>query len=134
MLFVLFDFRQENVGSTAVVTINDLDVEAEIARTSKQQIKGLSGRDSLKDGQGMLFVYDDYAVRKFWMKDMKFPIDIIWIKDDRIIGIEENAAVPTSAEIPTFTSPAPVNYVLEVSAGFARKHGLKAGDKIIVKI
>lgn len=66
----------------------------------------------------------------FWMKEMHFPLDIIWIDNGKIVGIEKNAPIPTSVNIPTFPSPTQVTNVLEVNAGFSDKNNLKTGDKV----
>ncbi len=109
--------------------IGDQIIQTYLADTDEERVRGLSGRERLEPDKGMLFVFPDYAVRSFWMKEMKFPIDIIWIKDNRVIGIEPNAPQPRtfSELLKTYQSPEPVNYVLEVNAGFMKKFSLGAG-------
>ena len=130
---IVFYSNNQNISvNTATVMINDLILEVEVAASPAAWVRGLSFREGLDKNKGMLFVYPDHQVRIFWMKDMKFPLDIIWVKDNRIIGIEKNVPIPTSEDIPTVSSPEPVNYVLEVNAGFSQRYGLKIGDKIVV--
>lgn len=66
------------------------------------------------------------------MKDMRFPIDILWIKDGKVTGFIENAPAPTSgtedSKLPTYSSKTPVDYVLELPAGYAKQYGIKIGS------
>ena len=64
-------------------------IDAEIADSAERQRRGLSGRPSLARGEGMLFVYDEPAPRGFWMPDMNFDIDIVWIRAGRVVHIEQ---------------------------------------------
>ena len=115
------------------VFISNNKVVAELAVTSDQKAQGLSGRDKLAEGRGMLFIYDGYYIPSFWMKDMKFPIDIIWIKDDIVAGVAKN--LPPEGETPqqTYEPLTFVNYVLEVPAGYADRQEIKIGDKVEIK-
>lgn len=101
-------------------------VSAELAISSADQERGLGGRDYLAPGDGMLFVFDTSAVRGFWMKDMNFPIDIVWIDNSRkVVGISERIATSTYPDI--FLPEAPVSYVLEVAASDASSLGIATG-------
>jgi hypothetical protein len=115
---------------TEKLFINGTEIEAEIADNFFLRMKGLSGRKSLEEGRGMLFIFNDSAVRSFWMKDMNFPIDIIWINGDKVVGFAENAPVPDKNGIPSFKSPEPVDKALELPAGSVQGIGIKAGDEI----
>jgi uncharacterized protein len=85
-------------------------------------------RKSMGADQGMLFVFETEQVLKFWMKNTCIPLDMIFVgADGVIVGIEENT--PTLS-IDTFSAYCPAKYVLEVNAGWTRKHGVKAGQKI----
>jgi len=115
------------------VIIGDNKITAELALTSEQQKQGLSGRENLAEGKGMLFVYDGYYITKFWMKNMNFPIDIIWIKDDIVAGFAKN--LPPEGESPeqTYEPLTFINYVLEVPAGYVDNHGIKIGDRVEIR-
>ena len=81
----------------------------------------------------MLFVFDHDDRYRFWMKDMKFPIDIIWLdRRDRIVTIHENVSPCPADPCPVYTPPANARYVLEVSAGFSRAHDLKPGVRVSI--
>ena len=110
------------------LTIKGQQVIVDVATTPSQQQQGLSGREQLAEGTGMLFVFDVPAVQTFWMKDMKFPIDILWIADHRVIGIE--SAVVADDGLRRYTSPFAVDEVLELPAGWAQRHGVRLGDEI----
>lgn len=110
--------------------INDTKIGAELAKTAEEITKGLSGRDFLSPQSGMLFYLGGRRIASFWMKDMRFPLDIIWINEGRIVYIVKNAPIPKTATIPTFTPDKPATHVLEVNAGFVEKNGIKLGDFI----
>ncbi|MEK7123905.1 MAG: DUF192 domain-containing protein [Patescibacteria group bacterium] len=115
------------------VLINNKKIIVEIAKTPIEQATGLGFRDSLGKDEGMLFIFEEKTKPGFWMKDMKFPIDIIWISGDAIAGISENIQPPTGApdeNLTVYSPPEPVNYVLEVNAGFASENEIKIGDKV----
>lgn len=106
------------VGGTAFQT--------EVADTPESRAQGLSGRDTLAPQAAMLFVFPEPTRSPFWMKDMNFPLDILWLDDQRqIIGLVENLAPDSYPNV--VLPPAPVKYVLEINAGLAAKHGLKTG-------
>ena len=109
--------------------IVDTEIKVEIADTDAERSLGLSGRDSLKTGYGMLFVFDTPGSYGFWMKDMKFSIDIIWIDaDGRVIGVEKGVEPETYPKV--FYPPTPAKYVLEVPAGFADLHQVTPGSVV----
>ncbi len=120
---------------TATVEINDVKVEAEVVKTQAEIQKGLSGRESLDEGKGMLFVFEKPGRYSFWMKGMKFPLDFIWIKDDKVVDLDLNVPIVTNGQTPPEYLPLQeVNYVLEVQAGFVEEHGIKQGDAVKIKL
>lgn len=127
--------EQEEASSTGpTVTINNQSFKVDIADSLITRNKGLSGRDKLDDDRGMYFIFDMSMKYGFWMKGMKFPIDIIWIYDDKIIGFSENAEPEPGKSIfglKVYYPPSKVNRALEVNAGTVSKYGIKAGDGVI---
>jgi uncharacterized membrane protein (UPF0127 family) len=116
----------------ARIVVNGFAILADIAITDEDQIKGLSIRDQMNENEGMLFVYGEPSRQSFWMKDMKFPIDIIWLNGTgSVVHVEENLrpCVP-SLECPSFSPNENAQYVLETVAGFAQKHHLMIGTDI----
>ncbi len=116
------------------VIIDDIKVKVEIADEPLEMSEGLSNRKSLDKNHGMLFVFSTPGQPAFWMKDMEFSIDIIWIKDDTIVDIAPNLPVVAAEFLSTYSPREPANYVLEVNAGFAAEHGIKVGDRVKIKI
>lgn len=104
-------------------------VRVDIVDTPELRAQGLSGRMGLDENEGMLFVFEKDGIYAFWMKDMRFSIDIIWIDANGVIvDMKENvspASYPASFE-PITTA----RYVLELRAGWASRHGVKTGDTI----
>ena len=104
-------------------------LQIEIADAEAERNRGLSGRASLPADSGLFFIFEAVSQPGFWMKDMNFPIDIIWIDEDwRIVGITANATPNSYPQI--FYPPAPIKYALEINAGLSAKHHLQIGDPI----
>ena len=122
---------QEPLEERQIIAITGQELEVEVARTPQEQSRGLSGKESLADNAGMLFVYGQPTTPAFWMPDMNFALDIIWIDESGvIIGIAEKVAPESYPEL--FSPPAPVQYVLEVNAGWSAAHGVTAGDDVFL--
>lgn len=133
-LFSLNSFPGKVQGKyeKARVIIGGQEIAVELAVNEAEKNLGLGKRKTISENQGMLFVYDGYYLPKFWMKDMFFPIDIIWLKDNLIVGYEQNVPLPVGESLPLYQPQSFVNYVLEVKAGFIEKNGIKIGDYISV--
>jgi uncharacterized membrane protein (UPF0127 family) len=118
------DYEQKHIK------VNEKVIKVDISDNDCKRVWGLSGRKELKNDTGMLFVFPKGGNHGFWMKDMNFPIDILWIdKDFNIVGIEENVATSTYPNIlgeKYFSS-----YVLEVFSGYSSKNKIEVGNKII---
>lgn len=135
-----FNFSQEStpeadISNSKIVKIGKNEIKVEIANTDDKRRVGLSEHTSLADDSGMLFVFDKQNERPvFWMKGMEISIDIIWINDGRVAQITSNAPVPKEgtqdSDLPRYLPNDPVDYVLEIPAGQARKKGIKAGDPV----
>lgn len=115
--------------SVKKIHLRDLVIDAEIVSTPLAQMQGLSGRSSIDEHKGMLFVFNQDGNYSFWMKDMLFSIDMIWLDSDGVIvHIEHNISPDTYPE--SFSSPMPAKMVLEIQAGIAKKSQLKIGDQL----
>lgn len=141
--------RQAARKDTTGVAVRDLKIEAILADEADERKEGLSDRDGLPISQGMLFVFDKSDTYAIWMKDMKFPIDIIWIDDSpahsglspsgsmtgekKIVDIAQNA-VPEPGkddeELKIYRPKGQAKYVLEINAGLSKLHDLQAGDTV----
>lgn len=119
-----------NIDKMEEIKIGGKIIRVEIADSAEKQIRGLSGRRSLPDDQGMLFVFPALSHYSFWMKDMNFSLDFIWIKEDEVVEITKNVK-PEDYQPPSALSPInTIDKVLEINAGMAEKLGIKEGDKV----
>lgn len=115
-------------SETTHIMINRVVVTVELAKTPAAQQKGLSGRLSLPNDHGMLFVFDHEDYWGFWMIDMNFPLDIIWFNSNReVVFIERDLPPCTPQNCPVFTPNLKAMYVLEMNAGFVAAHQITAG-------
>lgn len=136
LLSILFFsiFFGKNNGEQAFLkpylTINDSRVNLSIADTPPAQAQGLSYQKSLDEDNGMLFIFSEKKNMSFWMKDMNFPLDIVWISGNTIVKIDKN--LPPEGNNPqiNYYSGAPVDYVLEVNGNFCDKNNIKVGDEV----
>jgi uncharacterized protein len=109
------------------VSFGKVTVQAEAVRTPERLYLGLSYRQELPEGRGMLFLMPGKEVQSFCMRGMRLPLDLIWISGGRVAGVTRNVPATFPGEL---ISPAPVEQVLEVPGGFADRHGIKTGDPV----
>lgn len=132
-LFSLWFYSRHPLQTT--VTVRNTTFIVDVAIQAKEKEIGLGYRNSLAADHGMLFVYDHKEVFPFWMKNMRFPIDILWIEDRIIVDITKDVPPPASPaeQLPLYHPRVPVDKVLELPAGTADRVGIIIGDKIIIK-
>ncbi len=112
------------------IQIGDTAVAVERADTETLREQGLSGRASLPEGQALLFVFDTDGMWGIWMKDMKFPLDIVWADSSgKITTIYRSVSPYTYPKV--FYPAALTRYVVELPAGFAAAHGVATGTTIL---
>jgi uncharacterized membrane protein (UPF0127 family) len=134
LVLTLFLYRQAAwapPGRSDIVRlqVRDKIFELEAVSTEERRQQGLSGREKLGENEGMLFVFETAAEYCFWMKDMRFEIDMVWLDTDkRIVHVKEKVAPATYPE--NFCPPEPARYVLEVAPGTARQVGLHEGMQL----
>jgi len=113
------------------VTILGHTVEVEVRRTPAERARGLSGRAALGPGRGMLFLHERAARHAYWMKDMRFDLDMVWLRAGRVVDVTHGARRPAPGappgEVPVYAPEVPADAVLEVPAGTARTHGWRPG-------
>ncbi len=131
IVFFIFLILFLIVNLKAELIINDFSFKVDLALLSSEKNRGLRGTDSLKEDQGMLFFYFNDDIRYFWMKDMNFPIDVLWIKDNKVVNISENVSISEN-EITKMNSVYPADKVLELKAGTILKHNIKINDKVVI--
>jgi uncharacterized membrane protein (UPF0127 family) len=127
MTYLAIDALEDDREFVIVTLPNGREVHAWTARSEMERIQGLSGVDDMPFDYGMLFFFDEQDYRGFWMKDMFLALDLIWIQENTIVGIEEGMQPEFPVET-IYKSPVPVDKVLEVNAGFIEVHALEIGD------
>lgn len=129
-VFLFFKNSSGRENLTRIIKINDVSVEVEVVDTDETRAQGLSDREVLPEGTGMLFVFDSPAKYGFWMKKMNFPIDIIWISEElEVVGVEKEVTPETFPQI--FYPNQAVKYVLEVPAKFVDKYHIDIGQVVL---
>ena len=125
--------RDEAALPVGRVTLQGQTVEVEIARSGPERARGLSGRAGLAPGRGMIFLHERPDLHPYWMKDMRFAIDILWLREGRVVDVAHRVRPepPGTADrdLPSYAPRAPADAVLEVPAGFARLHGWDVGQR-----
>jgi len=137
--------KMDQSKETKTIKIGLVFIKAEVADNDSERNKGLSGRSSLEKNSGMLFVIaDNKSTPTFWMKGMKFPIDIIWIhsspddvKEGEIIQIDKNIEIPAIGtpdnKLNLYSPKSAVDYVLEVNSGYSNLNNIKVGDNVLIE-
>ncbi len=118
-----------------VVRVGKAVFPVELALTAEQRRQGLSGRETLPSGTGMLFVYQQERQYSFWMKEMRFPLDMVWIGADcTVVDLTLGAPIPepdqTLEQLPRFSPVRPTQYVLEINAGESVAGDIEPGDLV----
>jgi uncharacterized protein len=116
------------------ISIDGHTFTAEVASTMMQQATGLSFRKSIASDHGMLFVFNSPSIQNFWMKDMNFSIDMIWISGNKIVGFAQDAAPQPGDplwKLKIYSSPDGTDKVLEVTSGTVTKDNIKVGDTVL---
>ena len=119
--------------NTVPITISGVTVEASVADSLVERIQGLSDTPFLPDTVVKLFAFGSPGSHAIWMKDMNYPIDIIWAaRDGTIVHAVENIAPETYPE--SFASPTPAWYVIEAAAGFIEQNDVAVGDTVVLDL
>lgn len=126
-LWVVWKPVHVSVDMMRTVELKGERILVTVAETEKERREGLSGRATLPPNEGMLFIFSTPGMYGFWMKDMAFPIDILWLDSDKkIMTIKKNVSPSTYPEV--LYPEGDALYVLELPAGFADAHGVALGD------
>ncbi len=127
---LFIEFKSVDSGKV-IIKIGETSIKVDVADTDSERRQGLSGRGELEEGEGLLFVFERVGTYGFWMKDMNFAIDIIWIGEDKkVVGIERSVEPSTYPTI--FYPPSEVLYVLEVPATFSDATNINVGQSLLV--
>jgi len=138
LLASFFVYTRLRPKITPSVKIGEAVFKVELARTNEERAKGLAGHRPLQDDEGMLFEFDKGTAGAFWMKGMTFPIDIIWITDNKISYIVENTPIPKpgqgDVDLPVYNPPKPADWVLEINSGLVKKNKIKLDDPVKIQL
>lgn len=114
---------------THKLRVGEASFNVAVASTGQERMRGLSGVCPMAANEGLYFVFPAPGLLPFWMKDMRFPLDIVWIDaQQRVLHIRENVAPETFPAV--FVPEQPARYVLEINAGRARETGIQVGDVV----
>ena len=132
---LIFYFFIKGSAVNGKVIVQEETFNVQIVEKSDELKKGLSGRGSMPANQGMLFIFPSKGDYPFWMKDMEFPLDIIFISDKKIVTIFEEVQAPLypNDNPPLYRSKVPADKVLELNAGSVKKFNIKVGDEVIIE-
>ena len=123
----------QNLPITAYTTINDTQINLEVARTLREQAIGLMFRPALPDDHGMLFPFSPPRPVNFWMRNVEINLDMIFIRDDQVLAIAAQVPPCRTDTCPTYgPRDVPVDAVLELRGGRAEELGIQVGDPIVV--
>jgi uncharacterized membrane protein (UPF0127 family) len=129
VFFIILYFKRSPTKYTTV-EIKDTKIRAEVADTLTKRTIGLMSKKTLPENEGMLFIFDDEGLHSFWMMNMSFPIDIIWVnREKKVVDITKNAQ-PCKLNCSVYRPKEKVIYVLEVNAKFAEEHGVTTGSSV----
>ena len=117
------------------IDVGEARFDVEIASTSEERRRGLSGRENLAGSSGMLFVFESTRVPSFWMKDMLIPLDFVWIGEEcNVVDLHTDVPPPaagaSSGSLPRYSPGSAVRYVLEINAGRVGELGIEVGDRV----
>jgi uncharacterized protein len=132
VLVYWFLFGRNVVNRRAQLVLKNQVFDIEIAENATARAQGLSHRDSLPQNAGLLFLFKSPSKHGFWMKDMKFPIDILWFRGNELIGISKNAVPEPEKnvlQLKVYYPPAEADRVFEINAGLSDKYNFQPGDK-----
>lgn len=124
----------QKLHPTQTVTVGEHIFYVQVATTELDQTQGLSGIESIQKNEGMLFSFDSPTQPAFWMKDMKFSIDILWIRNNKVVAISERLAIPQTGQseqqLPLYVPPTKIDAALEINAGLAKSYAVHLGDLV----
>jgi len=129
---LFFDNKKNPENEEESLTINNQTIILEIAKTPQEISQGLSGREFLPENKGLLFIFPQPGFYSFWMKDMKFNLDFVFIKNNQVVYLMENVPFPEPGEKPlTINSSEKFDKVLEVNQDLVKKLKIKVNDQIV---
>lgn len=126
-------FRGQMLPISAIATIAGKTINLEVTRTPEQQALGLMYRTSLPDDRGMLFEFNPPQPVSFWMKNVKIPLDMIFLRQGVVRAIANQVPPCNANPCPSYGPNTPIDQVIELRGGRASQLGLRVGDRITVQ-
>jgi uncharacterized protein len=131
------DIPEQNISAFQMpqVCLGDDCFQVEIADSTGERTKGLMYREYLQQDHGMLFIFDEPDVHRFWMKNTLIPLDIIWLDGNgTVVYISENTQPCKAMPCPSYGPSVPAKYVLEINSGLAKEKGIAGGDVLRIDL
>ena len=126
-VFYFFKIEKDKNIDDNIISLGNCNINIEAVSTEEQMKKGLSNRDSLCENCGMLFLFGEEGNHFFWMKDMRFPIDIIWLRNNKVVDISQDISHKSKS---SHSSKEKVDKVLELNANAVSRCEIEVGDKL----
>lgn len=133
LFLIIYPSQRQNRRSQSIyIEIKDLKVKVQLANSLWEKASGLSGRKEMPKNEGMLFIFSRPGRHFFWMKNMNFPLDIIWLDENmKVVEIDKNVQPDSFPQ--TYQSPGLIKYVLEINAGLSDQYDISKGDKCFLE-
>jgi hypothetical protein len=125
--------QPQTLPVSAKAQISGQAIKLEVAQTPQQQSLGLMYRDELSGDRGMLYTIDPPRPVKFWMQNMRFPVDIVYLQDGEIEAIQMEAQPCDATACPTYSSKTTVDQMIQLRGGTTAQLGLKVGDRVPIQ-
>ncbi len=122
-----FEFNKEDYA-----VVSNKKIFLEVAETPEKQAKGLMYIKKLPEYYGMIFLFNKAEPRSFWMKNVEIPLDIIFIRKNRIVDIHKNVPIDSQNKGTMYKTARKADCVIEINAGFCDKYNVKPGDVILL--
>ncbi|HHQ45132.1 MAG TPA: DUF192 domain-containing protein [Candidatus Altiarchaeales archaeon] len=131
LVLVFFIFRNSGADYEVLCFECRDCVKAEVMKSEFSRAKGLMYREELARDEGAFFIFENTGAHGMWMRNMNFPIDIIWFDESlRVVFVHEDVPACRTAECPTYRTGVPARYALEVNAGYVKEHEISEGVKL----
>ncbi|MFA6136075.1 MAG: DUF192 domain-containing protein [Candidatus Paceibacterota bacterium] len=137
--FIVSNYYQKgeiewNDENTAIISINGKEIEAQVSASSYKKAQGLSGVVFMEEDKGMLFIFGTSQAVGFSMREMKFPLDFVWINNNKVVRVDKNVDYPKNGEDPITILPQQlIDMVLEINAGTIDKLSIQKEDDVSIQ-
>lgn len=127
--------KEKPTPSIQTLTIGTTQLQVTLADTFEKREQGLSGKSKMAENEGMLFTFPAYGTWTFWMKDMQFDLDFIYIKDKQVIALKERIPSPKNnkGEVAIIEPEKEFDWLVEVNAGWVQNNAIKVGDRVTLQ-